>query len=154
MANGMELNMANILGLFSFILPVLLAFFLVMLSLFNQDIKGLIYLAGVLMTSAINYIVMNTIKSNIDAEKTSLVCNIIEFPGNTAYNSPSASSVFIAFTIAYLFLPMKYNNNMNYMVLIFLLCLFGLDGYFKVYNYCTDVIGVSLEEINCPFLYT
>ena len=73
------------------------------------------------------------------------MCDIITLQLNiSAYNSPSISSLFIAFTTAYLVLPMKYNNQMNYVVLSFLLCLFGLDAYTNIYNKCTTPGGSIL----------
>ena len=40
---------SNIFKIFSAISPLLLGFFLVMSSLFNKNIKGLVYLSGVLL---------------------------------------------------------------------------------------------------------
>ena len=57
------------------------------------------------------------------------------------YNSPSLSSMFIAFTIAYLALPMKYNGTANYPVLAALLGLFAMDAISKVSNKCTTSVG-------------
>ena len=140
---AMEFGLDNVLKLFSLISPTLLAFFLVMLSLFNQDIKGLIYLAGALMAMVINVFIMNTVKSETNPNAAA-ICSVIDIPGGSPYNSPTSSSVFIAFTIAYLLLPMRFNNNMNYVVLIALLCLFGLDAYTKVHSLCTPASGTVL----------
>ena len=55
------------------------------------------------------------------------------------FNSPNPSSVFIAFTFAYLFLPMRYNNLMNYPVIAALAASFAMDACYKVthfYYYC------------------
>jgi hypothetical protein len=41
---GMQLNFSNMLQFFAAISPILLAFCLVMLSIFNSDIKGMVYL--------------------------------------------------------------------------------------------------------------
>jgi len=123
--------------------PFLLVFFLVMSSLFNQNLKGLIYLAGVLIASVINIFLMNQIQSPIP-EDASLTCNLIEIPFLTNYNSPAPTSLFIAFTIAYLVLPMYYNNQMNYVVLASLLSLLALDAITKTSNKCTTPSGSIL----------
>jgi hypothetical protein len=47
----------------------------------------------------------------------------------------------IAFTIAYLALPMKYNKQMNYIVLAFLMSLLVVDMLTKVQNKCTSYPG-------------
>ena len=56
---AIKLTLYNILQLFSLISPLLLVFFLVMSSLFNQNLKGIVYLAGVLLASCINIFLMN-----------------------------------------------------------------------------------------------
>ena len=140
---AIQLTFSNIMQLFSAISPLLLGFFLVMSSLFNQDIKGLIYLGGVLLASVINIFLMNQIGSKRNPNE-SMSCNLIDIPYLTMYNSPAPSSLFIAFTIAYLILPMKYNNQMNYIVLASLLCLYGLDAVTKVMNKCTTIGGSIL----------
>jgi hypothetical protein len=134
------------LQLFAALSPLLLGFFLVMSSLFNQNLKGLIYLAGVLMASVINIFLMNQIKSPV-SDKASLSCNLVDLPFITEFNSPAPSSLFIAFTIAYLVLPMKYNNNMNYVILASLLGLFGIDAITKIQNNCTTVGGSFLGAL-------
>lgn len=136
---------SNLLQLFALISPLLLGFLLVMSSLFNQDIKGLVYLGGVLLATVINLFLMSMIDSKKDLANESAMCDIITLPLNlSSYNSPSISSLFIAFTTAYLVLPMKYNNQMNYVVLAFLLCLFALDAYTNINNKCTTPGGSIL----------
>ena len=53
----LNLDLKNILNLTSALSPLLVAFLLVMISLFNQNVKGLIYLAGILVTSLVNLVV-------------------------------------------------------------------------------------------------
>ena len=137
---AIKLTLANMLELFSLMAPILLLFFLVMSSLFNQNLKGLVYLAGVLIASVINIFVMNQIQSPVDPGR-SYTCNLVELPFLTEFNSPNPSSLFIAFTIAYLVLPMKYNDQMNYVVLASLLCLFGLDTVTQLRNKCSTASG-------------
>lgn len=137
---AISLNITNLLDLFSSIAPFMLSFFLVMSSLFNQNVKGLVYLAGVLIASIINIFIMRTVGSpNIPGR--SFTCNMLELPILMDYNSPAPNSLFIAFTIAYLVLPMKYNNQMNYVVLASLLCLFGIDAVTQVKKKCTTSAG-------------
>jgi uncharacterized BrkB/YihY/UPF0761 family membrane protein len=114
-----------------------------MSSLFNQNLKGLVYLAGVLIASLLNILFMNMIGSGRD-ENEAFSCSIFDIPHMSQYNSPYPSSLIIAFTVAYLVLPMKYNNQMNYAALGFLLCLLGVDILTKVQNKCTTYAGSIL----------
>jgi len=141
---AIKLTLSNMMQLASALAPVLLGFFLVMLSILNQNVKGLIYLAGALLATVLNMFVMNTMGSRMDITKASPVCNLIELPYLMEYNSPNPSSMFIAFTFAYLFLPMKYNNLMNYPIIAALLSIFGMDAVTKVTQSCTTIAGAVL----------
>jgi hypothetical protein len=140
---AIQLTVSNVLQFFSFISPSLLVFFLFMSSLFNQNLKGLVYLAGILIASLINILFMNLIGSGKD-ENEAFSCSIFDIPHVSQYNSPYPSSLIIAFTVAYLVLPMKYNNQLNYAVLGFLLLLLGIDILTKVQNKCTTYAGAIL----------
>tara|TARA_B100001093_G_scaffold494972_1_gene538938 strand:- start:99 stop:716 length:618 start_codon:yes stop_codon:yes gene_type:complete len=141
-----EPKLSNLFKLLSLLSPILLVFFMVMLSLFNQDIKGLVYLAGILVSSTVNIVAQHIIRSRPN-EKASIVCGVFTPSLLDSYNSPNSSSLLIAFTIAYLFLPMRFNNNMNYLVLIALFSLFGIDAYTKVTSLCTPSTGAFLGAL-------
>ena len=143
---GLQLTFSNIMQLFSLVAPLLLGFFLVMLSIFNQSLKGFVYLAGVLLAIVINIPIMNRIQSPMDPNAP-IVCNILEIPFLNRYTSPSPSTLFIGFTLAYLFLPMKYNNQINYILIASLLCLLALDCVTKVTNKCTSAGGALLGAL-------
>ena len=52
--------------------------------------------------------------------------------------------MFIAFTAAYLILPMYYNDQMNYPVFITFLSLFMINAWTNVANKCTPATGAIL----------
>lgn len=138
-----DLTFSNIAQLIAILTPILIAFFMLMLSAMNQNFKGLVFIAGAILALLINIPVMTSIGSN-KFDNESFTCNIIDIPLLTKYNNPSSSSVFIAFTFAYLLLPMANNKHMNYPIIISLLLLFALDGTSRVANRCTPVLGVIL----------
>ena len=144
---GMQLNFSNLLQFFAAISPILLAFCLVMISIFNSDIKGLVYLGGVLIASLINLFILNSLK----VKSETLIppsCNLIDFPFNlNEYVSPAFNSMFIAFTLAYLYLPMQYISGINYPVLMFITSLLVLDGGTKIMGGCTSLSGVALGSL-------
>ena len=75
---GMHPTPTNIIQFVSALSPFLLSTFLVMSSIFNQDLKGLVYLAGLLIAGSINVFLMNILLSHkfVDA---SPVCDLIDF---------------------------------------------------------------------------
>jgi len=139
-----DLTLTNLFQFISAILPLLLTFFMVMISIFNQDLKGMVYLAGILITSVFNIILLNIIKSKKD-ENSAPSCNLFNLPFNLSnYNVPALNSVLISFTIAYLILPMNASNQMNYVLIAALLSIFAIDGISKIMNKCTSVGGVII----------
>lgn len=143
---AIALTLSNIIQFVSFIAPTLLIFFMFLTSLFNQNLKGLVYIAGILMASIINIIFMNIVGSE-RSDDESFSCSLFDIPHVSQYNSPYPSTLIISFTIAYLILPMKYNKQMNYIVLMFLLCLLGIDMLTKVQNKCTSYPGTILGAL-------
>jgi hypothetical protein len=140
---AIALTLPNILQFFSFIAPTLLIFFLFMTSLFNQNLKGLVYIAGVLISSIANIVLMNMIGSE-RSDDEAFSCSMFDIPYVSRFNSPFPTTLIIAFTIAYLVLPMRYNNQMNYILLAFLLILLVIDILTKVQNKCTTYPGALL----------
>ena len=142
---AMRLSLNNILKFTGYITPFLLTFFLVMTSVINNDVKAIIYLAGVLITLFLNKnIFMNLFKSPAlpDASPSCTLFN--SSPTVTQYNSPAFNSVFMGFTMIYLILPMINLGTPNVPVILFLLLLFLLDGITKLTDKCTTVSGVVL----------
>ena len=147
--SGLQVTTTNILQFGAFISPFLLGFFLIMSSIFNQDLKGFVYLGGVLIATIINILFLNIIRKQQSPDAAQL-CNLIDFnifSSGGSFDTPNLSSVFITFTIAYLLLPMFYNNQINYVVLIFLVTLYLIDAITKVSNKCTDTGGVLLGSL-------
>jgi len=144
---AMQLNFSNLMQFFAAISPILLAFCLVMISIFNSDIKGMVYLGGILIASLINLLILNSLKIKPDKPPPPY-CNLIEFPFNlNEYISPAFNSMFIAFTLAYLYMPMQYISGINYPVLIFITSLLVLDAGTKLAGGCTTFGGVMLGSL-------
>ena len=118
-----------------------------MISLFNSDIKGMVYLGGILIACLINLFILNTLK--VKSEKLiPSYCNLVEFPFNlNEYISPAFNSMFIAFTLAYLYMPMQYISGMNYPVILFITGLLVLDAGTKITGGCTTFGGVALGTL-------
>ena len=87
-------SISSILQLISFISPVLLGFFMFMISIFNQNVKGFIYIAGVLGALSINNILNNTIGGNEQMEDQSAICNYLSGGVGTNRNPAPNSVVF------------------------------------------------------------
>ena len=143
----LQLTFSNIVQLFSIFAPLFLGTFLVLVSVFNQNIKGLIYLGGVLIASVINYVVSMTIGSEPIPSEGS-ICNLVEFPLiPNRYNVPNYNSMFIAFTLMYLLLPMLTNSQVNLWIIGTIVSIFAIDAYVKLQYSCTVPRGITIGGI-------
>ena len=143
----LQLTFSNIVQLFSIFAPLFLGTFLVLVSVFNQNIKGLIYLGGVLIASVINYVVSMTIGSEPVPGEGS-ICNLVEFPLiPNRYNVPNYNSMFIAFTLMYLLLPMLTNSQVNLWIIGTIVSIIAIDAYVKLQYSCTVPRGITIGGI-------
>ena len=140
---AIQLTLSNAIRLIAALAPLLLGSFMLLLSVFNQNAKGLVYLAGVILASVINIFLMNMLKNEKDPD-AAMTCNLVELPFVSNYNSPSGSALFVAFTFGYLFMPMKYNNNMNYLKIKFL----GFKVKLKSQNCFREKTSILLKMKN------
>jgi hypothetical protein len=143
---GVKFELSNIFRLISIISPLMIVFFLVMVSIFNQDLKGMVYLGGLLIASAINILFMNILKKT-RFEDEAYSCNLVELPWMSQYNVPLQSSLVITFTFFYILMPMIYNEQMNLPIVISLLSIFFMDGYVKLSDRCSSILGVFMGGI-------
>lgn len=113
--------------------PIVVAGFLVMTSVFNQDIKAFVWL-GVLI---LGLIVVRLLQPLIG---TPAKC--ASLPG-MPYTSPSASSFLLMFTLAYFVAPMHANGDYNVYAILGFLMLFGIDAVVKLGKSCVSGMGVA-----------
>ena len=98
----MELDLANILYLISFLSPLYVTFFMLMTSMFNQDTKALVWLGGVALFTMVVLALQVLFKSEV-SRNANAVCGAFRLPGQIGrYNVPSVTSYFIC---VYLILP-------------------------------------------------
>ena len=106
--------------------PYLLAFFFLMVSIFNQNIKGFVYIGGALIGSFIWMMFKGSSYGKGDVSELPAICSVIP----NISNFPSYNSYFIAFTATYVLLPMLISSQLNWGLVAFFVTLFLLDGYF------------------------
>ena len=108
---GIPFTFKNLFMVIATLSPLLVAFFMVMVSLMNENIKGLVYLAGALMALTVNYPIQSAIGEEYKPpEEGGIFCSPFVMGAMQQYNSPASSSLFLAFTFAYLFIPMYANS--------------------------------------------
>lgn len=139
---GFNTSLSTLLQLVSFISPILLGFFMFMISIFNENVKGFVYIAGALMALWINTILNNTI-AEPGPESASAICNYLSGGVGTNRN-PAPNSMLLAFTSSYLLIPMIMNGQYNPSIVAILMLLMGVDGWTQIKNKCSDGGGVFM----------
>jgi len=128
--------------------PVYISVFMLLTSLFNGDVKALIWLSCIIV-GIVLLIPLSTIFERVGP------CHqppAIDIFGN--YPNLSVSTFLIIFTLFYLILPMQSNNDWNYYVITGFLGMFVMDTLFKVSYLCTTKLGIlSGAVIGAMFSY-
>lgn len=131
----------SLFNLLSLMGPFLLISFFVLLSFFNQNMKGFIYFIGVcflILTSKIFSGILYPILKDDDYKKVS--CRLLPIPFLDGI-LPFSSLVY-GFTFSYLFFPMFSNNIINIPILLTILLLSAADSIIKLNQKCAPAIGL------------
>lgn len=124
-------------------------------SLLNQDLKGLFYILGLVITMTLGGLLAAAVKKRgpgVMKGETfipafSPACNIVGesvMGYGTKYTMPCPDALALAYTMAYLLIPMFLNNNINFFVIGAMLLMFALNTYFRICSpmFCVDGVDV------------
>jgi len=148
--SSLDFKPYNLLMFFSMLSPLMVSFTLVLISLMNRDIKGLVYLAGVLLATITGGLLSPIFGSSLDDNELNKYnhCSIIKMPFNFGLNPNfSLNSLFLGFTFMYLAFPMMTSNNYNIPIFLFLLLTLLLNNFTKWMQRCSTFIGVLLGTV-------
>lgn len=101
----MDINISTFMYLFMRLCPFILVCFFTIGSIFNNDLKGIVYLMGLIFAIGVIIIISSTIKQwlptffNISSEAA--ICKIVSFGSSEFSQIPIGSSIII-FTFIYL----------------------------------------------------
>lgn len=147
------ITLTNIFKYISLMSPLLILFFIIMLSIFNNTIiKGLIFTFGMLLTAVFNYILQTILKEPLPENMSNVICSLSANPfsilnKNDVFLSPSSSSSLLGFTLSYIILPMKMNNELNPALATFLLALLVVNGVVENMQRCSTIMGTVLGAL-------
>lgn len=117
----MELNIKTFLYIFLHLCPFILVCFFTISSIFGNDIKGIIYLVGLLLS--IGLVVMSesilpNLGDNWFNNKQNAMCNIFSF-GQSSLSKLSIGQIIIGFSFSYLVYTMNIVNASNWPTIVF-----------------------------------
>ena len=149
---AITMSLSNVFKFLSFMSPFLIIFFMIMYSLLNNTlVKGLLFIAGILIVTFINNILKTSLKS-LQSPMASPFCNVLPNPftvkgDNNVFDSPSLNSTLIGFTTSMLLFPMYQSKTLNAPLLVFLISLLCINGAVEVHANCTKPVGIILGTI-------
>ena len=153
----MELNIVTLLYLFFRLAPFIIVCYFALSSLFNQDMKGLIYLVGLLFACFVTFLLGHTLPLSFtigendafpDLPKlVSPVCNIITIGKDGSFSRLPLGITILSYTFFYLlFVIIKYKLTLNNLpTLIFFPILILADFIWNVMNNCYTTLGIILS---------
>ena len=137
----MDPNFSNIFKVITLIAPFFIVLLLVTISIINSDIKGLVYLGGVVFLFVIAYMFQSSIGFNGSKE----ICAIWNVG---PFKYPSFISALYTYTIVYLFYPMVTNGIYNFPLLIILLIIYISDIIIRCLKMaCSNLINVLFGSV-------
>jgi hypothetical protein len=155
----MELNIVTLLYLFFRLAPFIIISYFSLSSLFNQDMKGLIYLVGLLFACFVTFLIGHTLPlSYTFGENDSLpdvrksvapVCNLITIGKDGSFSRLPLGLATLSYTFFYLVYIIAKNRLelSNLPTLIFFPILILADFIWNIMNNCYTALGVLMSLI-------
>lgn len=155
----MELNIITLLYLFFRLAPFIIICYFSLSSLFNQDMKGLIFLVGLLFASFVTFILGHSLPlAYTFGENETIpgirkvvapVCNLITIGKDGSFSRLPLGLAAISYTFFYLVYVIAVNhlelNNLP--TLIFFPILILADFIWNIMNNCYNPFGVILSLV-------
>jgi len=148
----MELNIITVIYLFFRLAPFIIVSYFSISSIFNQDIKGIIYLAGVIIAAVLTVMIGNSFNSDTsgqaDTEKQP-VCNMITLGTTGSYSKYPLGVSIMSYTFIYLvYVIAKYKMEMYNLptLILFPLLIIG-DTLWNIKNGCFKPVSVLASII-------
>ncbi len=152
----MELNLVTLIYLFFRLAPFIIVCYFSLGSIFNQDIKGLIYLVGLLFACFATFLVGQTIpiayssgtdEGGIMAKAVAPVCNMLTIGKDGSFSRIPLGISILSYTLIYLVYIIVSNNLevTNLPTLIFFPVLIIGDLIWNLRNECYAPFGIILS---------
>ena len=153
----MELNLITLLYLFFRLAPFIIVSYFSLSSIFNQDLKGLIYLVGLLIASFVTIIVGNIIPMSFtygvddvnNLRQVNGVCNMITIGKDGSFSKIPLGISMLSYTLIYLVYIIAINHIEldNLPTLIILPILILGDLIWNIANDCYKPFGIIVSIV-------
>ena len=143
----LRMNPRVYIRFFTFLAPMFISLAAILESALNQNVKGILYVTGLLCTMLLGNLVSSAFPNRVPGiEKGTTIrergvalydpaCNIFDIGNNgwgTLYSSPGPHALFYAFTLAYVCVGMFINKNINWGVFGLLIFFMLLSAFLRL----------------------
>jgi len=140
----MELNVVAFSYLFLRLAPFILVCFFTLSSIFNQDFKGLVYIAGLLFSCFTTIMIGNGLSDfivKVDPSSRPEICNMITVGQSGEISKLPLGQSIISFTFGYLLYTIVKNNfvQQNIATIVFFPILLLFDMVWNARNSCYSI---------------
>ena len=126
---------------FSLIGPYVLIGFFILLTIFNSNIKGVIYVIGLILTLFLSNVITSFMPKH---EKSGIaMCKAFGFSSLIDNSIPFGVLVY-SYTFIYLLIPMIQNSMVNFSLIISLLLLLTTDIIIQINNGCSSSATIMM----------
>lgn len=159
--SGLKFNITNVIMLLVLMGPLFVMGMLLVLSIFNSTLKGVVYLIGVSILYALIALLQKSIGSLFKPPETQYnagFCSI--FSSNYIYTAnPSFNSALYSFTLFYLLYPMIYHGMINIPLIVFFIVIYTLDTVVRIkiascVSASNVIIGTLIGTVFSAVYYT
>lgn len=144
----MKFNIVSISYLFFRLAPFILICFFALASFFNQDFKGIIYLAGLILTAFVSAMITNGMNLEYPSGKQHDLCSLVEIGENDEFSKAPLSLTIYGYTFSYLlYVIVKYNfvlQNIPTIVFFPLMILMDITWNMNYNCYSMSQVAASL----------
>jgi len=113
--------------------PMIIGAFIVLSSAFNQDIKGILFMAGAAIIMFLGKFFSSSLGRKVPKNADLAACNMFSDSGwGYEYSAPAPNALFLSFTACYLIFGMAAHNNFNWVLLGSLLVIVVVNAFFRV----------------------
>lgn len=148
---GIIPTFGNIAVLVASLYPAFIVTFLVVASIFNLKINGLIYFFGILITFGLCYSM--ALLFNKERSGSDISCDLFSTLGYP-YKNPSFQSAVTVFTYVYLLIPMVSNSLLNPVVLAILPIFSLINMVYLNVKGCASITGLFMGSVIGALLAT
>ena len=134
-------NLASLMKGISDFSPIVITGFMFMNTVFNYDLKALLWFAPLLFWLGLLRFLQSKINNNLVENKE---CSQVW----GKYKSPSLASFFIMYTLAYIATPMPIYDDWNIIAVLMFVVLFILDSTVRYNQKCASKAGIAIGGIS------